>query len=1057
MAFIRTVTTLLCLLDLSLISAFNLDTTNVVQKRGDAKSLFGFSLAMHRQLVPSDKRMLLVGAPKAKKMSKQSSETTGGLYTCDINTPGTACRRVDVDNSENLREEYKNNQWLGVTVQSQGPGGKVVTCAHRYQRRMFVNTQQESRDITGRCYVLSQDLKIDENTGDEGGEWKFCDGRLRGHERFGSCQQGMSVTFTKDYHYLVFGAPGAFNWKGVVRVEQKNNTLLDLGFYDDGPYEVTYTTAEGLDEVAVPDNSYLGFSLDTGKMLTKKGQLTVVAGAPRANHSGAVVLLKKESETSGKLITEYILEGEGLASSFGYDLAVVDINGDSWQDLVVGAPQYFEKQKDIGGAIYVFINQKGDWTKAIRTRIDGAKDSMFGLAVENLGDINLDGFNDVAVGAPYDDNGEGSVYIYHGSPSGITDKNLVQVLKGKDWNIRLFGYSLAGNMDLDNNQYTDLAVGSLSDTVAVFRARPVINIEKSVTTTPKKLDLNTKNCGDSVCLRVEACFKFTSNSKDYSPIVRMKYSIQVESKRKTKGLPSRVMFSPPTSTDTDYESTGVLELSKPNEQKCAVKILKLQDNLKDKLRGIPIEVAVEIQNQSGRKKRQSSSGDLLPVLGPSQPAVSEVNFLKEGCGSDNVCESKLQLEYKFCSRENNKDVFIPLPIQSGLPVISLSDQKEIALEVTVTNKNGDDAYETVVTGILPKSLSYSAFRTMPSSKQVICTANLNGSQVECELGNPFKRNTEVTFYIILGTGGISLEMNELDVTLNLATTSDQNPVTITKKVRVIIELLLTLSGVAKPSQLEFTGVVKGESAMKTESEVGSQIDYEFRVINLGKPLKSFGTAFLNIEWPKNTMSGRWLLYLMRIRKNAAENINCNMAQDVNPLGLREESSSSRGKRDVGGASSSGDPKYSLLIDKRKSKVLSCKDGAKCVLFKCPLQELDSNTVIALKARLWNGTFIDEFSDLNYVEILVKASVSLDSAPKNVVLKNEEVQVRVTVFPVRKAAQYGGLPWWIILVAILLGLLLLALLVFLLYKCGFFGKSNKDPKNNPEKERLTASA
>lgn len=70
-----------------------------------------------------------------------------------------------------------------------------------------------------------------------------------------------------------------------------------------------------------------GFSLDSGKMLTKEGQLTVVAGAPRANHSGAVVLLKKDTD-AGTMVTEYIIEGEGLASSFGYALAVVDLNGD---------------------------------------------------------------------------------------------------------------------------------------------------------------------------------------------------------------------------------------------------------------------------------------------------------------------------------------------------------------------------------------------------------------------------------------------------------------------------------------------------------------------------------------------------------------------------------------------------------------------------------------------------------------------------------------------------------------------------------------------------------
>lgn len=47
---------------------------------------------------------------------------------------------------------------------------------------------------------------------------------------------------------------------------------------------------------------------------------------------------------------------------------------------------------------------------------------------------------------------------------------LCQVLKGRDQGIMTFGYSLAGNMDLDNNQYPDLAIGSLSNTVVVYRS-----------------------------------------------------------------------------------------------------------------------------------------------------------------------------------------------------------------------------------------------------------------------------------------------------------------------------------------------------------------------------------------------------------------------------------------------------------------------------------------------------------------------------------------------------------------------------------------------------------
>lgn len=68
-----------------------------------------------------------------------------------------------------------------------------------------------------------------------------------------------------------------------------------------------------------------------------------------------------------------------------------------WQDIVVGAPQYFEKEGEIGGAVYVYINKAGKWNKVKPTRIDGPQNSMFGLAVENLGDINQDGYHGEAV------------------------------------------------------------------------------------------------------------------------------------------------------------------------------------------------------------------------------------------------------------------------------------------------------------------------------------------------------------------------------------------------------------------------------------------------------------------------------------------------------------------------------------------------------------------------------------------------------------------------------------------------------------------------------------
>lgn len=97
---------------------------------------------------------LLVGAPRARALGKQAANITGGLYKCEI-TQSNKCERVEFDNEgdlsiyiclsvclvwmnidvdifdlcfskENVQTENKENQWMGVTVQSQGPGGKIV-------------------------------------------------------------------------------------------------------------------------------------------------------------------------------------------------------------------------------------------------------------------------------------------------------------------------------------------------------------------------------------------------------------------------------------------------------------------------------------------------------------------------------------------------------------------------------------------------------------------------------------------------------------------------------------------------------------------------------------------------------------------------------------------------------------------------------------------------------------------------------------------------------------------------------------------------------------------
>lgn len=63
-----------------------------------------------------------------------------------------------------------------------------------------------------------------------------------------------------------------------------------------------------------------------------------------------------------------------------------------WQDIVIGAPQYFDRDGEVGGAVYVYMNQQGRWKNVKPIRLNGTKDSMFGIAVKNIGDINQDGY-----------------------------------------------------------------------------------------------------------------------------------------------------------------------------------------------------------------------------------------------------------------------------------------------------------------------------------------------------------------------------------------------------------------------------------------------------------------------------------------------------------------------------------------------------------------------------------------------------------------------------------------------------------------------------------------
>ncbi|XP_045444009.1 integrin alpha-7 isoform X3 [Pipistrellus kuhlii] len=1045
--------------------AFNLDVMGALRKEGEPGSLFGFSVALHRQLQPRPQSWLLVGAPQALALPGQQANRTGGLFACPVSLEETDCYRVDIDRGADVQKESKENQWLGVSVRSQGPGGKIVTCAHRYEARQRVDQALETRDVIGRCFVLSQDLAVRDEL--DGGEWKFCEGRPQGHDQFGFCQQGAAAAFSPDSHYLLFGAPGTYNWKGTARVELCAQGSADLAHLDDGPYEAGGEKEQDPRLIPVPANSYLGFSIDSGKSLVRAEELSFVAGAPRANHKGAVLILRKDS--ASRLVPEVMLSGERLTSGFGYSLAVADLNNDGWADLIVGAPYFFERQEELGGAVYVYLNQGGRWADVSPLRLCGSPDSMFGISLAVLGDLNLDGFPDIAVGAPFD--GDGKVFIYHGSSLGVVTKPS-QVLEGEAVSLKSFGYSLSGGLDVDGNHYPDLLVGSLADTAVLFRARPVLHVSHEVSIDPPAIDLEQPNCLDGlVCVNMRICFSYIANPSSYSPVVALNYVLDGDTDRRLRGQVPRVTFLSRGPDDPKHQASGTVRLQHQQDRVCGDTMFQLQEKVKDRLRAIVVTLSYSLQTP--RQRRQAPGQGLPPVdpiLNAHQPSThrAEIHFLKQGCGDDKICQSNLQLVHaRFCARVSDTE-FQPLPMDEDgtTALFALSGQPFIGLELKVTNfpsdpaqpqADGDDAHEAQLLVSLPASLHYSGVRALDPAEKPLCLSNENASHVECELGNPMKRGAQISFYLILSTSGITIETTELEVELLLATISEQELHPVSVRANVFIELPLSITGAAIPQQLFFSGVVRGESAMRSERDVGSKVKYEVTVSNEGQSLNTLGSAFLNIMWPHEIANGKWLLYPMRVELEGGQGPGqkglCSPRPNILHLDVdsrdrrrRELEQPEQPEQQV--PPEQQEPSTSWWpvssAEKKKNITLDCARGtARCVLFSCPLYSFDRAAVLHVWGRLWNSTFLEEYSAVKSLEVIVRANITVKSSIKNLVLRDASTVIPVMVYLDPVAVVAEGVPWWVILLAVLAGLLVLALLVLLLWKCGFFRRSSQN--------------
>ena len=147
--------------------------------------------------------------------------------------------------------------------------------------------------------------------------------------------------------------------------------------------------------------------------------------------------------------------------------------------MFVGAPFFHVFGDELtefgGGAVYLYLNGPDGLSSQPDLRLTGSKtaESRFGFSIANAGDLNNDGLADVVIGAPYD--GRGKIFVYMGRKKKMTQVP-DQVIAAEDLpfkNIKTFGYSLGGGIDMDMNNFTDIVVGAYeSDSIIVVRSRP---------------------------------------------------------------------------------------------------------------------------------------------------------------------------------------------------------------------------------------------------------------------------------------------------------------------------------------------------------------------------------------------------------------------------------------------------------------------------------------------------------------------------------------------------------------------------------------------------------
>jgi hypothetical protein len=230
-------------------------------------------------------------------------------------------------------------------------------------------------------------------------------------------------------------------------------------------------------------SDYAGMSVDGAGDVNGDGYDDILIGAygddDRGSESGQTYLIF--GKASGWAMdtdlsrADASFRGEDASDFSGYSVAGAgDVNGDGYDDFLIGAWGDEEGGAQAGQTYLVFGKASG-W--AMDTDLSASSASFLGedaydssgISIAGAGDVNGDGYDDILIGAPSEDDGgtsAGQTYLVFGKASGWAMDTDLSASSASFWGEDSWdqsGCSVSGAGDVNNDGYDDILIGAISN------------------------------------------------------------------------------------------------------------------------------------------------------------------------------------------------------------------------------------------------------------------------------------------------------------------------------------------------------------------------------------------------------------------------------------------------------------------------------------------------------------------------------------------------------------------------------------------------------------------